>query len=147
MKIRFFLALAAVFTAFGFSVASNFQTARGASFAAFGAKCKVNPFDIAYRQSSAVFMGEISDEEKVGDFRIFKFKVEKYWKGSIKEKTEVFVYETTRFQSWFKKGGKYLVYANANENGKLSVSKCSRSRSVESSEEDLKKLGKGKTPR
>ena len=147
MKIRFFLALAVGLSALGFGVSSNFQTAHGANLVSLGAKCKVVPFNMAYRQASAVFTGEISDEEKIGDFRVFKFKVEKYWKGSVKKKTEVFVYESMRFQSWFKKGGKYLVYANANENGKLSVDKCSRSGSIESAEADLQKLGKGKTPR
>ena len=60
---------------------------------------------------------------------------------------EIHVYETSRFQAWFKKGGKYLIYAPADEDGKLRVGRCSRSRDVENAEEDLQKLGKGKIPR
>ena len=86
-------------------------------------------------------------DEKSGDVRTFEFKVEKYWKGSMKKKVEIFVYETRRFQAPFEKGGKYLIYAGADDEGKLGVSRCSRSRDFESVEEDLQKLGKGKIPR
>lgn len=147
MKIRIFIALAAVFSALGFGVSSNFQTANGAHRVNFGARCAIQPFQTAYSGSKAVFIGEVVSDEKNGDVRTFEFKVEKYWKGAVKKKTKVLVYENARFQAWFRKGGKYLIYANADDKGRLSVSRCSRSRDLEFAEEDLQKLGKGKIPR
>ena len=147
MKIRFFIALAAVFSVIGFGFSSNFQTANGANLANFGAKCAVPTFENAYRQAKSVFVGEVVGEEKSGDVRTFEFKVEKYWKGSSAGRIKIHVYETPRFQAWFKKGDSYLIYANADDNGKLRVSRCSRSSDLELAEKDLQKLGKGKIPR
>jgi len=147
MKIRVFIALAAVFSVIGFGFLSNFQTANGANRANFGAKCAVPTFENAYRQAKSVFVGEVVGEEKSGDVRTFEFKVEKYWKGSAAKRIKIHVYETARFQAWFKKNGRYLIYADADEKGRLRVYRCSRSRDIEFAEEDLPKLGKGKIPR
>ncbi len=94
-----------------------------------------------------MFVGEVVGDEKNGDVRRVDFKVEKYWKGANTKRLEIYVYETARFQTWFKKGGKYLIYAPEDEDGKLRVDRCSRSRDVEFAEEDLQKLGEGKIPR
>jgi len=145
MKIRFIIALAFVFSAVFFAFSSNFQKAESA--VNFKSRCAIASFQAAYNQSKAVFVGEVVGEEKDGDTRKFDFKVEKYWKGSDSENVEIFVYETARYQAWFKKGGKYLIYASADEDGKLRVGRCSRSRDLENAEEDLQKLGKGKIPR
>ena len=145
MKIRFIIASAFVFSAIVFGFSSNFQKAESA--VNFNSKCAISSFQTAYQQSKAVFVGEVVGEEKDGDTRTFDFKVEKYWKGSNAKNVEILVYETARYQAWFKKGGKYLIYATADEDGKLRVSRCSRSRNVENAEEDLQKLGKGKIPR
>ncbi len=139
MKIRLFIALAVVFAALGIGFSFNFQTAEGA-------KCAIPNFQTAYRGSKAVFVGEVVGEEKNGDLRIFDFKVEKYWKGANAKRVRVYVYETARYQAWFKQGGRYLVYAGADADGRLEVGRCSRSRDAEDAE-DLPKLGKGKTPR
>ena len=147
MKIRFIIAFTAVFSAIGVGFSSNFQTAESASRVKFGGKCAIPAFRSAYSQSKAVFVGEVVGEEKNGDLRSFDFKVEKYWKGADARRVEVLVYETARFQAWFKKGEKYLIYAPADENGKLRVYRCSRSRDVDNAEEDLQKLGEGKSPR
>ena len=147
MKIRFVIAFAAVFSATGFGFSSHFQTAESASRANFGAKCAIQAFQKAFDGSQSVFLGEVVDEEKNGDVRTFEFKVEKYWKGANAKRVRVHVYETMRFQAFFEKGGKYLVYAPADEDGKLRVYRCTRSRDVEDAEEDLQKLGKGKIPR
>ena len=147
MKIRFVIAFAAVFSAIGVGFSSNFQTAESAGTVNFGGKCAIQSFQKAFDGSKAVFVGEVVGEEKNGDLRTFDFKVEKYWKGAGARRVEVLVYETARFQAWFKKGGKYLVYAPADENGKLRVYRCSRSRDVDYAEEDLQKLGEGKIPR
>jgi hypothetical protein len=147
MKFRFVIAFAAVFSAIGVGGLSNFRKAESAGRANFGAKCAIQSFQTAFEQSKAVFVGEVVGEKKDGDTRTFDFKVEKYWKGANAERVEILVYETARFQAWFKKGGKYLIYAPADSDGKLRVYRCSRSRDVEFAEEDLKKLGAGKIPR
>ena len=147
MKIRFVIAFAVVFSTIGGGFSSNLQTAESAGAVNFAGKCAIQSFQTAYSQSKAVFVGEVVGEKKNGDIRAFDFKVEKYWKGADAKRVEVLVYETARFQAWFKKGGRYLVYAPADDNGKLRVSRCSRSRDVEDAEEDLQKLGAGKIPR
>ncbi|HEY8561008.1 MAG TPA: hypothetical protein VIL74_11605 [Pyrinomonadaceae bacterium] len=145
MKIRFAIALTAVLTAFGVGFSFNFQPAQSAETAA--AKCAVQTFPKAYAEAAAVFVGEVVGERKDGDVRTFDFQVEKYWKGADSKRVRVHVYETARFQAWFKKGGKYLIYAPADDAGKLRVYRCSRSRDAEDAAEDLQKLGKGKIPR
>lgn len=140
MKIRFVVALAAVFSAISIGFSSNFRTAESAS------KCAVPNFQTAYRQSKAVFIGEVVGDEKTGDTRIFELKVEKYWKGVSRKRVRLYVYETARYQAWFEKGGRYLIYADTDEDGNLRVGRCSRSREAEDAE-DLPKLGKGKIPR
>lgn len=139
MKIRFLTALATVLTAlcFGFSV--DFRTAE--------ARCATPAFQTSYRQAKAVFVGEVVGDEKNGDVRKISFKIEKYWKGANSKTVEIRVYETMRFQSWFKKGEKYLIYASGGADGKLNVARCSRSREIKFADEDLQKLGKGKIPR
>lgn len=147
MKIRFFIALAAVLTAFGFGISSNFQTAvESAGRAGFAARCATAPFERAFAQSKAVFVGEAVSDEKSGDVRTFEFQVERFWKGNVGKRVAIEVYETPRFQLNFEKGEKYLIYAPEID-GKLRVSRCSRSSRVDSAEEDLQKLGKGKVPR
>jgi len=145
MKIRFIIALAIVFSAVVFGFSSNFQKAESA--VNFNSKCAIATFQAAYSQSKAVFIGEVVGEEKDGDTKTFDFKVERYWKGKRAKNIKIDVYETSRYQAFFKKGEKYLIYADMNDDGKLSVSRCSRSRDVENAGEDLQKLGKGKVPR
>ena len=104
-------------------------------------------FSRSIRRRAGGFVGEVTDETKDGDTRVFEFEVEKYWKGAAKKKIKIYVYETTRYQAGFQKGEKYLIYARGGDDGKLGVSRCSRSNSVESASADLAKLGKGKSPR
>jgi hypothetical protein len=145
MKIRFIAAFTAVFSAIGFFLSSNFQATESAGF--INSRCAISSFRSAYRQSKAVFVGEVVGEEKNEDTKIFKFEVKQYWKGTNAKNIEINVYETTRFQAFFKKGEKYLIYATVDEDGKLYVGKCSRSNNAASAAEDLRKLGKGKIPR
>lgn len=109
-------------------------------------KCRVFSFNEAYNASEAVFIGKVSSVEKNGDVKTFVFEVEKYWKGSNKKKIKIDVYETMRFQAYFQIGKQYLIYATPNNEGKLSVGRCSRSRDAEDAKEDLEKLGAGKKP-
>jgi hypothetical protein len=145
MKIRFVIALALFAAVAGFAVSPDFGQAK--STTDINSKCAIASFQKAYEESKAVFTGEVVGEDKEGDERTFDFKVEKYWKGADAKNIEIVVYETARFQAWFKKGGKYLIYAEADEDGKLRVGRCSRSRDIDYAEEDLQKLGKGKSPR
>jgi hypothetical protein len=145
MKIRFIVAFTAIFLAIGIFLSSNFRTTESAGF--LDSRCAIAPFKTAYQQSKAVFVGKVVSEEKNGDTKTFKFKVERYWKGKLAKNIEINVYETQRYQAWFQKDGKYLIYATAGEDGKLRVDRCSRSREIENGDEDLKQLGKGKIPR
>jgi hypothetical protein len=147
MKFRFVIAFAALASAIGFGFSADFQTAESAGAIIFKSKCAISTFQSSFQQSKAVFVGEVVAEEKNGDTRSFDFKVEKYWKGKDSKHIEILVYETARYQAWFKKGGKYLVYATAGEDESLHVERCSRSRDVENAGEDLQKLGEGKIPR
>lgn len=144
MKKRILLSLGLVLSAFAISLSSNVEKAESRGR---GARCLVMTAKSALQASKAVFAGEVVAEEKNGDIKTFTFKVEKYWKGENKKKIEVFVYQTARYQSPFKEGEKFLVYAFAGEDGKLTVSRCSRSQALENAEDDLKQLGEGKTPK
>ena len=102
------------------------------------AKCRMPTFEEAQRESDAIFVGEVLSSEKKGDNKVFKFKVEKYWKGKDAKNLEVSVYESARFQAWFKTGEKYLVFAKADDDGTLRDSaRCSRSKDLENASEDL----------
>jgi len=144
MKNRILLSCALVFSAFVIGLSSNVQKAESRGS---GARCGVLTVKSALQHSTAVFAGEVTGEEKNGDIKTFKFKVEKYWKGADRKEIEIFVYQTARYQSPFKEGEKFLVYAVADDDGKLTVSRCSRSRALEHAEDDLKQLGEGKTPK
>jgi hypothetical protein len=135
---------ALVFSAFVIGLSSNVQKAESRGN---GARCLIFTVKGALQHSMAVFVGEVTGEEKNGDIKKSTFKVEKYWKGASRKEIEIFVYETARFQSPFKKGEKFIVYAMADDDGKLTVSRCSRSRALENAEDDIKQLGEGKTPK
>ena len=141
MKIRFFLIPAIVLSALGVGLSSKIPETE------VSAKCKVPTVRGAFQTSKAVFAGELVSEEKSGDVVTYKFEVEKYWKGKSKKEVEIFVYETFRYRAPFKEGEKFLVYAIADEEGRLTVRRCSRSRDVRYAEDDLRELGEGKTPK
>lgn len=147
MKIRIVFAFAVVVSAIGIFLLSNTQTTESAVSINREMKCAIPSFQTAYQQSSSVFVGTVVSEEKNGDTKTFKFKIEKYWKGAKKKNIEINVYETARYQAFFEKGERYLIYATADEDGKLRVSRCSRSRDMDNADEDLRQLGKGKIPR
>ena len=110
-------------------------------------KCGVPPVDEAYKNSKAVFIGEITGVVRDGDVKTFTFKVEKYWKGAADEVIQINVQETMRYQAWFEVGEKYLVFARGNEgDGKFWEVRCSRSKRLADASEDITKLGKAKQP-
>lgn len=144
MKNRTVIGFVVVLSAVVVFFSSNQQTAESSVLS--NSKCAISSFEKAFQYSEAVFVGEVIKQEKNGNNKTFDFKVEKYWKGADTKKIKISVYETMRYQAWFKVGESYLVYANRDEDGKLSVSRCSRSKNVENASEDLQKLGKGKKP-
>ena len=147
MKIRNAFAFAVVFSAIGVFLSSNIQTTESAVSFNKEMKCAILPFQRAFQESKSVFVGNVVSEEKNGDTKTFKFEIEKYWKGGDKQNIEINVYETARYQAFFKKGERYLIYATADEDGKLRDGRCSRSRDLDNADEDLRQLGKGKIPR
>ncbi len=143
MKNRIIIVCAVVFSAIGIGFSSNLQKAEISDLADYGAKCAIPSFEEAFKNSKSVFVGKVISAEKNGDVRTFKFRSEKFWKGSRAKSIEIEVYETTRFQAWFEVGEKYLIFANDSD-GKLSVGRCSRSNEISGAKDDLKSLGKGK---
>lgn len=144
MKNKVIAACVVVFSAFALAFSSNPKEAEG--FNLSNGRCAIPPFKQAFERSSAVFVGEVKSEKKEGDTKIFEFEIEKYWKGAKNRKIVINVYETPRYQAWFKVGGKYLIFAEAGEDKELRVGRCSRSRDAEEASEDLEKLGNGKRP-
>jgi hypothetical protein len=110
-------------------------------------KCAMPVFENARRDSKAIFAGKVLSIRSDGDEKVFKFRVEKYWKGGLGRTVEVRYYETMRYQAWLRVGQKYLVYARGNDNGTLSDGRCSLTKNYSDAASDLKKLGRGKIPR
>lgn len=136
-----------IFSAICLTLSSNLKTAGGYEPENEAAKCAIASFQKAFQGAGAVFTGEVLGFEKNGDTKTFEFKIEKYWKGASKRTIKINVYETPRYQAFFKKGEKYLVFADADAKGSFFVARCSRSRGIGSAAEDLKLLGKANVPR
>jgi hypothetical protein len=121
----------------------------GSSICAAEPRCAVPKFENEFGQSAEVFVGTVDSIEMKGDEKIATFQVEKYWKGSGKRILKVSAYENPKFQSPFREGGRFLVFAKADEDddGKLFDGRCSRTtdldRNPERAAEDLEKLGPG----
>ena len=147
MRNTIIFGLAIVFSAFTFLFSTNIQKAESIFQKNEPAKCRVLSFEVAYKESEAIFVGEVLSAEKIGDDKVFKFKVEKYWKGKDAQNVEVSVYESTRYQAWFKTGKKYLVFAKSDDGVLHDTARCSRSKNLENASEDLTKLGEGKRPK
>ena len=115
--------------------------------AAENIRCVTPSVKAALRNSGAVFAGEVLSESKNGSERTFEFLVKRYWKGAGKKKIKVSVHESARYQAWFEVGKSYLVFAGADEDGRLYDSRCSGSKLLSEASEDLKALGRAKIPR
>ena len=109
-------------------------------------RCATPSVKNAIKNSEAIFVGKVLSVSQDGDIKTFEFQVEKYWKGRIKKKIKINVQEFARFQAWFKIGGRYLVYANSREDGKLFDGRCSATKLLSDASKDLKQLGKAKNP-
>ncbi len=113
------------------------------------AKCAIMKFKDEYKRSKAVFVGKVINVDRDGDKKVFEFAVKKFWKGIDGKKVKVSVHENRRYQAQFKIDRSYLVFAKESDKGEIWDGRCSRSRDLEgyreAVEEDLRKLGKGKT--
>ena len=136
-----------IFSAICLTLSSNLKTAESFEIKYELSKCAVPSFHKAFERAGVVFTGEVLSVEKNGDTRTFEFRIEKYWKGANKRTIQINVYETPRYQAFFKQGEKYLVFADASARGKFYVGRCSRSREITSAAEDLKSLGRANLPR
>ncbi len=113
------------------------------------AKCAIPSFNNEFKNSAAVFVGEVIRSSKSGDKRSFVFRVRHFWKGVNSREIEVSVFENMRYQAGYEDGKSYLVFARSNEDGTLSDGRCSRSAEIGgysgSLKDDLQTLGEPKT--
>lgn len=103
------------------------------------------------KRAAAVFSGKVvkvkRHNEAAGVFATVEavFKVKQVWKGVEEENIRVFTSSISSACGYgFKKGSTYLVYAYADEHGKLSTSICSRTARFEDRHEDFEELGPAK---
>ena len=108
-------------------------------------RCLIEPKSIkgALKNSTAVFSGEVLEIRSGVNFLQARFRVEHSWKGVEAEQVSVLT-ENTAESPHYRVGEKYLVFA-AIRGGKLFTGNCSRTKSLEYAEEDLKQLGEGKS--
>ena len=147
MRFSTFALIVLVALSFGTVQSSNSGPNSLRKESIFSKKCAIANFDNAFRDSKVVFAGKVVKEEKNGDTRTFEFAVAKYWKGKAGKRISINVYETMRYQAWFKAGESYLVYAYEDSDRKLNVGRCSRSNSLDQAGADIRRLGSGKKPR
>ncbi|HEX8163380.1 MAG TPA: hypothetical protein VF538_16030 [Pyrinomonadaceae bacterium] len=109
-------------------------------------------FARAKKNASTIFVGEaiaVVDGFSTGQFRGWRatFKVKQYWKGTPGEQVVVFSGETDCATS-FEAGEEYLVFAVVPKGGQqLETSVCMQTGLVRLGGDNLKRLGKGKTPK
>lgn len=136
-----------IFSAISCILSSNLKIAKSYELKNELKKCAIPSFQTAFEQAKTIFAGKVLSVEKNGDTKTFEFEIARYWKGAGKRKVKINVYETSRYQAFFKKGEKYLVFAGAKEDGKFYVARCSRSKEMSEASEDLELLGEAKSPR
>lgn len=92
------------------------------------------------KEAAAVFVGEVVESDVGGRRGLFKFRVERFWKG-VKAEYITISSQREMCSLFFRVGEKWLVYAFGDE---LWTDTCMRTRPLESVSKDLKALGKGK---
>ena len=93
------------------------------------------------RDSDAIFIGEAIGRTPKGSMT---FKVEKYWKGKLTREVLVYTAADSSCAVDFGIGGKYLIFAIANEWGEYDTDQCMMPKPVNGSDTYLRRLGKGK---
>ena len=108
-------------------------------------RCLNGPKSIkgVFKNSTAVFSGEVVEIRSGVNFLQAQFRVEHSWKGVEAEQVFVFT-ENTAESPHYRVGEKYLVFAGIRD-GKLFTGTCSRTKRLEYADEDLKQLGEGKS--
>jgi hypothetical protein len=108
-------------------------------------RCLDGPKSIkgVFKNSTAVFSGEVVEIRSGVNFLQAEFRVERSWKGVEAEQVSVFT-ENTAESPHYRVGEKYLVFAGTRD-GKLFTGNCSRTKRLEYADEDLKQLGEGKS--
>ncbi len=96
-------------------------------------------------QAHTVFSGEIIGRTATK----IRFKVQKWWKGT--PYYETFIYADNKVITScnvpFKNGETYLVYAfRSSPENKLETNQCTGTKELAAADDDLKILGKGKSP-
>ncbi|MCE9545338.1 MAG: hypothetical protein K8T25_07460 [Planctomycetia bacterium] len=93
--------------------------------------------------SSAVFSGKVIQVEQNGRRKQVTFEVDRAWKGV--DAARVVVSTATDSAACgvsFEQGKSYLVYCHG-QGKELSTSLCTRTKTLDSADEDLKDLGEG----
>lgn len=113
------------------------------------------PLDEELTNAAAVFTGKVVGlAEPIGGFGPISsadpikvtFQVYTVWKGSVSQTTTITTARSGASCGYtFEKGGEYIVYAHGPENN-LSVSLCSRTQPLATTEDDLAALGVGAAP-
>src|SRR5215470_8725130 len=105
-----------------------------------------------FDKATAVFQGKVIGAEErelpnpIGPskkYRVFRFRVEQWWKGGNKEEAETYDFGEESFR--FENEERYLVYAFGDK-AKLTTNNCRRTKDIERAQEDLNFLGKGRKP-
>jgi hypothetical protein len=92
------------------------------------------------RQAKAVFVGEVVEANVGGERGLFRFRVERSWKG-VKEQFVSISSQRGLCSLSFGVGERWLVYAYGDE---MLTDFCMRTVRLENAAEDLKALGRGK---
>ena len=107
-------------------------------------RCLIHPksVKVTVKQSAAVFSGEVLEIRNDGNYLAARFRVERSWKGVAAEEVSVITVDTAE-SPHYRIGEKYLVFAGIRD-GKWFTGNCSRTKRLESAQEDLQQLGEGK---
>jgi hypothetical protein len=116
-------------------------------------RCVPRTLEEHVREAAAIFEGRVRSIEPAdptgpggGPLRVV-FDVVQTWRGANAERVEVITAGSSAACGYgFEVGHSYLVYADATENGGLSVGLCSRTRPADEADEDRERLGSGVVP-
>lgn len=98
----------------------------------------------AYKQSTAVFYGEVTEVARQADGLVVKFIVWSVWKGAVVGEKIVRTAENSAMCGFnFEVGKKYLVYASG-ESANLQTNICTRTSAQNADEKYLNKIKKPK---
>lgn len=99
----------------------------------------------AYRQSAAVFAGEVIEIKSGGNFLEARFRMDRSWKGVASQEVSVST-DASVESPHYRVGEKYLVFAGRQQ-GRLFTGNCSRTKKLEYAQSDLDQLGEGQSQR